>query len=322
MRQATEIPDFSNKIGILLDRLNWSRAGLAQRVGVDKSVSQRWVTGKVQPGATSLVALTTAIAEVLPGFTRADWRMPLPVFTARYARGAEVPAAPPRTLMPRLAGAAADAAAAARYGGLWLLLHASVQTPERPSIVGYLASIALRDGTLRLAAQGGLHGTWRADGPLIPLHHLLYMILEDQVQGDSLAFGILNGVTTGQAMVIDGIGSSSASSLRGPVAATRLIGLRLDDEPEPAWKAEALRRLAWENGRGLTHVLPASLVGQFVMAPTDQPRTMVLTVGAGSSLACDAHAIERGLAPDAAAAVGAAQALLAPPGLPRAGPNG
>jgi transcriptional regulator with XRE-family HTH domain len=318
MRQATEIPDFAEKIGILLDRLNWSRAGLAQRVGVDKSVSQRWVAGKIQPGATSLVALTTAIAEVLPGFTRADWRLPLPVFTTRYARGAEVLAASPATPLPRMAGAGAGAGAdgAARYGGLWLLLHASVQTPERPSIVGYLASIARRDGALRLAAQGGLHGTWRADGPLIALHHLLYMILEDEVQGDSLAFGVLNGVTTGQAMVIDGIGSSSASSLRGPVAATRLIGLRLDAEPEPAWKADALRRLAWENGRGLVHALPPSLVGRFVMDPIDQPRAMVLTVGAGNSLACDAAAIVQGLAPEAAAALAAARALCAPADAP------
>lgn len=315
MRQATEIPDFADKIGILLERLNWSRSGLAQRVGVDKSVSQRWVSGKIQPGAASLVALTTAIAEVLPGFTRADWRLPLPVFATRYARGMEAPAP---ALLPRLAGAGADGAA--RYGGLWLLVHASVQTPEQPGIVGYLASIAPRDGVLWLAAQGGLHGTWRADGPLIALHHLLYMILEDEVQGDSLAFGVLNGVTTGRAMVIDGIGSSSASSLRGPVAATRLIGLRLDDAPDPAWKAEALRRLAWENGRGLAQVLPASLVGQFVMGPTAQQRAMVLTVGMGSSLACDADAIARGLAPDAAAAIAAARALLAPPDAPKPAP--
>jgi transcriptional regulator with XRE-family HTH domain len=314
MRPSTEIQDFAEKIGVLLDCLNWSRAALAQRVGVDKSVAQRWVAGKIQPGASSLVALTAAIAEVLPGFTRADWRLPLPAFVARYARATAAPAAAGWTLLQGLAGNKAGAAGAASYGGLWLLLHASVQAPEQPRIIGYLASIAERDGALRLAAQGGLHGTWRAEGPLIAVHHMLYMILEDEVQGDSLAFGVLNGVTTGRAMVMDGIGSSSASSLRGPVTATRLIGLRLDDAPEPAWMAEALRRLAWENARGFAHGLPPSLTGQFVMGPTERERAMVLTVGAERSLACDAEAIARGMAPDAAAAVAAVRAMLAPPG--------
>jgi transcriptional regulator with XRE-family HTH domain len=312
MGPATEIQDFAQKIGVLLDRLNWSRAALAQRVGVDKSVAQRWVAGKIQPGASSLVALTAAIAEVIPGFTRADWRLPVAVFTARYARATEAPAAPPRSLLPGFAAAEAGASATARYGGLWLLLHASVLTPERPSLVGYLASVGQREGGLRMAAQGGLHGTWRAEGPLIPLHHLLYLALEEEAHGDSLAFGVLNGVITGQAMVIDGIGSSAASSLRGPVAATRLMGLRLDDEPEPAWKGEAMRRLAWENGRGLGDILPASLVGRFLLGPTSPERAMVLTVGAGNSLACDAEAIARGLAPEAAAALAAVRGLLVP----------
>lgn len=83
------------------------------------------------------MALTAAIAEVLPGFTRADWRLHPGVFTARCVRAAEAPPAPSRPLLPALAAPGTDTAStAARHGGLWLLLHASVLTPERPSLVG------------------------------------------------------------------------------------------------------------------------------------------------------------------------------------------
>lgn len=306
MARAPDTPDLAAKLGILLDRLNWSRGQLAQRVGVDKSVAQRWVGGQVQPGEASLVALTSAIAQALPGFGRAEWRLPLPAFAARYAPAPAhaPPASPLAALFPRSAAAAPTAeVAAARYGGLWLLLHASVHVADQPAVIGYLAAIAPREGCLWVEAEGSIQGTWRAAGPALPLHRLLYLMLEDRVQGDSLAFAVLTGVTAGRAMVLDGIGSSAGSSLRGPAVATRMVGIRLDDAPDPPWRAEALRRLVRHNAQGIARLLPPALAARFRLGPSDAPRAMVLAVPAAASLACDAEEIAQGLAPEAGEAL-------------------
>ncbi len=310
MARAPEIADFAAKLGLLLDRLNWSRAQLAQRAGVDKSVAQRWVGGQVQPGQASLVALTAAIGASLPDFTRPDWRLPLEAFATRFAPQRAASAEPAAALFPRVAGAAAPAPnAASRYGGFWLVLHASVQTPEQPRIVGYLAGIAPRGGTLWMEVEGSVQGTWRGAGPCFALHRLLYLTLEEAGQGDSMAFAVLTGVLQGRAMVLDGVGSSAASSLRGPAVATRMVALRLDDDPAPPWREEALRQLVRHNAKGLGPLLPASVAARFVHGPFPAPRAMVMAVSAESSLACDAEEIAQGLAPDGAAALAAGRAI-------------
>jgi transcriptional regulator with XRE-family HTH domain len=315
MARSPDISDFATKLGLVLDRLNWSRAQLAQKVGVDKSVAQRWAGGQMVPGGTSLVALTAAIQAALPDFTRADWRLPTARFAARLGVTEPAPPATPEAvaaLFPHataLAEATLDSAVE-RYAGFWLLLHASVQVPEKPGVVGYLASIAPQGRMLWTEVEGSLQGTWRAAGPVFALHKLVYLALEDRVQGDSLAFCVLTGVNWGRAMVLDGIASSAASSLRGPVAATRMIGIRLDDHPAPSWRAEALRRLVRLNAEGLAARLPESLVARFRLQPFDGPRAMVVAVSAEASLACDADEICQGLAPDGAAAVAAVRALF------------
>jgi transcriptional regulator with XRE-family HTH domain len=310
MARAPEIGDFAAKLGLLLDRLNWSRAQLAQRAGVDKSVAQRWVGGQVQPGEASLVALTAAIAANLPDFARPDWRLPLEAFAARFAPQRAASAEPAAALFPRVAGAAPPIAqAASRYGGFWLVLHASVQSPEQPRIVGYLAGIAGRGGTLWMEVEGSVQGTWRGAGPCFALHRLLYLALEEAGQGDSMAFAVLTGVLQGRAMVLDGVGSSAASSLRGPAVATRMVALRLDDAAAPPWRGEALRQLVRRNAKGLGALLPEGVAARFVHGPMAAPRAMVMAVSAESSLACDAEEIAQGLAPDGAAALAAARAI-------------
>lgn len=315
MARSPDIADFSAKLGLVLDRLNWSRAQLAQKVGVDKSVAQRWAGGQMVPGGASLVALTAAIQSSLPDFTRADWRLPTDRFAARLGVTEPAPPAAPEAvaaLFPH-ATALSDAtldSAVERYAGLWLLMHASVQASEAPGVVGYIASIAPAGQTLWTEVQGSLQGTWRAAGPVFALHKLVYLALEDRVQGDSLAFCVLTGVNWGKAMVLDGIASSAASSLRGPVAATRMIGVRLDDDPAPPWHGDALRRLVRLNSAGLAARLPEALAARFRMPAATGPRSMVLTVTAETSLACDAAEICEGMAPEGAAAVAAVRAIF------------
>lgn len=315
MARSPDIPDFAAKLSLVLDRLNWSRAQLAQRVGVDKSVAQRWAGGQMVPGGTSLVALTAAIQSALPEFTRADWRLPTDRFAAHLGVANPAPAATPEAvaaLFPHATALSENVleSAVERYAGLWLLMHASVQAPEKPGVVGYLASVAPAGRTLWTEVQGSLHGTWRAAGPVFALHKLVYLALEDRVQGDSLAFCVLTGVNWGKAMILDGVASSAASSLRGPVAATRMVGIRLDDAPAPPWQGDALRRLVRLNAEGLAARLPEALAARFRLPGFDGERSMVLTVGAGDSLACDAQEICQGLAPEGAAAVAAVRALF------------
>lgn len=176
--------------------------------------------------------------------------------------------------------------------------------------MGYLAAIAPRSGMLWMPVEGSLQGTWRAEGPLFPLHRLVYLMLEEVMQGDSLAFGVLTGVTTGKAMVLDGIASSAASSLRAPTAATRMIGQRLDDAADPPWRAEATRRLVRLNARGLIDRLPGPLAERLRMESFAGTRCMVMTVPADTSLACDAEEIAQGLAPDGAVALAAVRPLF------------
>ncbi len=315
MARSPDITDFATKLGLVLDRLNWSRAQLAQKVGVDKSVAQRWAGGQMVPGGSSLVALTAAIQSAMPDFTRADWRLPTDRFAARLGVAEPAPPATPEAVAALFPHATALAETALdstveRYAGLWLLMHASVQAPENPGVVGYIASVAPTGRMLWAEVQGSLQGTWRAAGPVFALHKLVYLALEDRVQGDSLAFCVLTGVNWGKAMVLDGVASSAASSLRGPVAATRMIGVRLDDDPAPQWQADALRRLVRLNAEGLVGRLPEALAARFRMMRFEGERAMVLTVAAGDSLACDADEICQGLAPEGAAAVAAVRALF------------
>lgn len=299
------VTDFAAKLGRLLDALNWSRAELARRAGVDKSVALRWAAGSVVPGESSLVALTTAIREVLPGFARADWRLPEAEFAARL-RPPPPATATPAFPFPRAAGA--DAASAARYGGTWLLLHASVQSRDRLAVVGHLASVAPRDGIAWMRASGSVQGTRRAEGPICPMHRLLHVVLEEA--GESMAFCVLWGSIAGKAMVLDGIASSAASSRRGPAVATRMIGLRLGDDPDPHWFGAALLRLARLNAQDLAARLPPGLAARFVQSAPLGKRPMVMAVPAEATLACDAEEIAAGLAPDGAVAIAAARRLL------------
>mgnify|MGYP002784949277 FL=1 len=137
MAKAPGIPDFTDKLGLVLDRLNWSRAQLAQRVGVDKSVAQRWAAGQMVPGGASLVALTAAIQAAVADFGRAGWRLPIEGFAARLGVAAAVEPGAAAMLFPRIAAMAAATldSATACYAGFRLLVHASVQTPERPGAV-------------------------------------------------------------------------------------------------------------------------------------------------------------------------------------------
>jgi len=71
--KSVDIEDFVGKLELLCKRLNWSRAKLAQQVGIDKSLASRWLAGGHRPTGNSLMRLNDVLARALPGFTAASW---------------------------------------------------------------------------------------------------------------------------------------------------------------------------------------------------------------------------------------------------------
>jgi adenylate cyclase len=86
------VPDFAQKLGLLLKAHNLSRARLAQVVGIDKSVVSRWASGVQVPTDHNLSLLTQVIATHRPGFGRFDWDLDVEIFKDRLSHTLEVPA--------------------------------------------------------------------------------------------------------------------------------------------------------------------------------------------------------------------------------------
>jgi transcriptional regulator with XRE-family HTH domain len=82
MPKSVEIADFAIKLELVCKKLNWSRAKLAQQVGVDKSLIGRWLGGSSRPTGNSLMRLNEAVGRTLHEFTAAAWDLPPPAFAA------------------------------------------------------------------------------------------------------------------------------------------------------------------------------------------------------------------------------------------------
>ena len=69
---------FHEKFGLALKALSMTRAEVAMRLRVDKSLVGRWATGKAMPSAHNLSRLTALVAERTDRFTMLDWDRDLP----------------------------------------------------------------------------------------------------------------------------------------------------------------------------------------------------------------------------------------------------
>ncbi len=224
MKSADEIDNaFSAKLALVMKVLSLSRAGLAQAVGVDKSVAGRWVSGKVLPSSYNLARLSQVIADLHPGFTMLDWEKPLADFTEYMLSGAALVGAGPDqvTLHPLLpSGLAQEATHAAgertkAYEGLWRTIRPSSDLPGH-----FITDISM----VRRGAQGHLHFKsgvegFFYEGSAIMIQQQLFYFAADDAFG-AVSFGVFNGVPRQRAEVLDGIivttlrdaGASPASS--------------------------------------------------------------------------------------------------------------
>ncbi|MEJ0065333.1 MAG: helix-turn-helix transcriptional regulator [Caulobacteraceae bacterium] len=217
---------FHQKLALALKALSISRGTLAAELGVDKSVVGRWVAGRVQPSSHNLARLSAFVATRVDGFTTLDWERPIsglaPMLgaSAEAARQAAGGAGGEMLSLPLLAESrAVTARRGVCYEGIFRTTRPYAQYP------GHFMHDALRirrgkEGDLRfLLINSGV----RVEGVVLLQQSQLFIISADYTSG-AYAFGILNGVNTVQAGVLDGLLMwCSLDSLRTPTASAILV---------------------------------------------------------------------------------------------------
>ena len=211
MPKSVDVEDFSAKLALVAKRLNWSRAKLAQQVGVDKSLAARWLNGNSRPTGNSLMLLTAAVAKMVDGFTAADWDLT----PGQFARRLGIKAAPRPALDAPAAGRLAlsglrnppDPTWGAAYAGLW---------------AGFYQSFTNR-GVVRLCAvefqvaDDGLYfaftdGSFLCEGTAIATHTHVHAICEIAPLDNHLLFFTFNAAPDLQGpSVIDGLANAFAA---------------------------------------------------------------------------------------------------------------
>ena len=251
MPKSADVEDFAAKLALLVKRLNWSRAKLAQQVGVDKSLAARWMSGS-RPTGNSLMQLTTAVAQVVDGFTGADWDLPTEEFGQRIGLrpgpGAVAPPAesPSRLVLSGLREPPPPELGAA-FLGLWAGFY---QSATNRSLARLCYGEFSRDahGT-RLTISDGY---FVADGQaLATTPSQLHCILEIRELANYLALISFNARRdTEGAAIVDGIWSAFGAD--GVPMASPVILFRIDEgDVAPAFKVEAMKASVSDINHGI-----------------------------------------------------------------------
>lgn len=222
---------FSVKLAFVLKALSISRTQLAAEMGVDKSVVGRWATGAVRPSDHNLAKLTGAVAARVPGFTILDWERDLErlghrvgmdadgLFEATRWRSGE---GLPIPLMGQILEATERRGDA--YEGFFRSTRPYSQLPGR---FLHDQMMIRRDGRGLLKFDMACGGVF-VEGWVLPLQNQLF-IIGAELTGDTLAFGIFNGVKNLRAGVLDGLILNSALDAGGTPTATAALFERTDD---------------------------------------------------------------------------------------------
>ena len=215
---------FHQKLAFVLKALSVSRGSLAAELGIDKSVVGRWVSGRVKPTSHNLSRLSSYIGTRVDGFTTLDWERPISGLATMLGASPEVArqgvGAPDALNLPLLAESRAVTARRGNcYEGIFRTTRPYAQYPGR---FMHDAILIRRgdEGDLRfLLINSGV----RVEGVVLLQQSQLFIISADYTSG-AYAFGILNGVNTVQAGVLDGLLMwCSLDSLRTPTASAILV---------------------------------------------------------------------------------------------------
>jgi transcriptional regulator with XRE-family HTH domain len=218
------------KLDFVLKALSMSRARLAAEMGVDKSAAGRWVSGTAAPSAHNLSQLTALVAQRAPGFTGLDWERDLDGLAE--VLGVSPPGAPrkaeaelPTLSIPLLAESRVTAGRRGRaYEGFYRSTRPYAQRPGQ-FIHDYSMMRMEDDGAMSLAMDAS--GV-RIEGQVLLLQNQLFIVAAEMTSG-AFVFGTLNGVSTVQAGVLDGLILFCALDPGRTPTATAVIIERVED---------------------------------------------------------------------------------------------
>jgi transcriptional regulator with XRE-family HTH domain len=284
---------FAENLRLVMSRLNLSRVELAHRIGVDKSVVRRWVSGETRPSDVNLSGLTDIAAEEIPGFTRDHWGNTVDELTA-FMGGALAPGHRPPPglggLLPKFAlrAQAGQAQGLERYGGLWVVIFTVGDPAGGQTLFASGVLISEKNGTLWAEVSDGRSGIRSLAGPAFVADDMLWLMLEEQSSRNDLCVTLAHG-SVGKALVFDGLYMLRSFVLGHPVSG-RGTFFRLADLPAQSDRAKALFQAisdrAGELSRGrLIEVLPDGLADELLGASVGQRHPFILPLAREASLA-------------------------------------
>lgn len=198
----TQIADLPAKLGLMLKAASVSRVALAHRLGVDKSLVGRWLSGAVHPTEHNLARLSDVLAEELPGFRLADWDETTNSLAHRHGLSLPAPLVP-RTgpLAEFLASTAPEIAfRGGAYEGFWRTSRPSFLMSDR-IFHDYGMIRRTTDGMVEVLMEGsGLDFS----GWLFPTGGNVFVYLYDRTGRSPMAV-LFKGISLPKAMVLDGI---------------------------------------------------------------------------------------------------------------------
>ena len=227
MEHVAELPV---KLDLLLKALSMSRVGLAQKLGVDKSLVGRWLAGTVHPGEHNLARLAGIVADKLPGFRLAD------LFGSTAELAGRLGIEPPRPAKDIVLGEGSPLAAfleaarpelvfrGAAYEGFWRTSRPSVLVSEK-LFHDYAMIRKSADGLLEITIKGsGLE----FNGWVFPIAGNLFIFLFDRT-GRTPMMLLWKGVSLPRAMVLDGLLMMAALDANRTPVALPIVAERVAD---------------------------------------------------------------------------------------------
>jgi transcriptional regulator with XRE-family HTH domain len=224
------ITELGEKLSMALKAMNLSRVALAQKMGVDKSLVGRWLSGSVHPTEHNLARIAGLVATWRPDFTLADWHLGRDAFAARF--GIE---APPRTahggtpsddpLMSFLQGVGGELQfRGGAYEGFWRTSRPSLLVKDR---VFHDYGMIFRNSQGMLEVR--MHGAGLDfRGMMLPAAGNVFVFLLDMTGGTPMSVQF-KGVSLPKAMVLDGILMFAALDPDRTPAAVPIILERIED---------------------------------------------------------------------------------------------
>jgi transcriptional regulator with XRE-family HTH domain len=221
------------KFEFALKVMSMSRARLAAELGVDKSAVGRWLSGTVAPSAHNLAAFTNLIASRVEGFSALDWdrdmdglRLALGVRAAETAAPAPTPVrfgdGLPLPLLEE--SVAVTRLRAAAYEGFY---RSTRPYAQRPGVFVH-DQIMLRLADNGLLAMVMSTGGVDVRGWVLLLGNQLFSMGAELTSG-AYAFAIINGVSTVQAGLLDGLVLSCSLDPGRTPTATGAVFERIGD---------------------------------------------------------------------------------------------